>query len=56
MWIYRRLVLHLMINYVYGIGGRDIKLEDIEKVYYRLEKIAKKGKVDKVFDYLSVRE
>lgn len=45
----------LMINYVYGLGGRDIKLEDIEKVYYRLEKIAKKGKVDKVFDYLSVR-
>jgi len=47
----------LMINYVYGLGGRDIKMEDIGKVYHQLEKIAKKGKVSaaEVFDYLTVR-
>jgi pyruvate ferredoxin oxidoreductase alpha subunit len=46
----------LMINYVYGLGGRDIRLEDINNVYEKLMDIAKKGKVDKVFDYLTVRE
>ncbi|MEW6025966.1 MAG: pyruvate ferredoxin oxidoreductase [Planctomycetota bacterium] len=46
----------LMINYVYGLGGRDIRLEDISKVFHKLVDVAKTGKVDKVFDYLTVRE
>jgi len=46
----------LMINYVYGLGGRDIRLEDIHKVYQKLIEISKTGKIDKVFDYLTVRE
>ncbi|MDI6788405.1 MAG: pyruvate ferredoxin oxidoreductase [Planctomycetota bacterium] len=46
----------LMINYVYGLGGRDVRLEDIHRVYQRLVEISKTGKVDKVFDYLTVRE
>jgi pyruvate ferredoxin oxidoreductase alpha subunit len=46
----------LMINYVYGLGGRDIRLEDINKVYQKLISISKTGKIDKVFDYLTVRE
>jgi pyruvate ferredoxin oxidoreductase alpha subunit len=46
----------LMINYVYGLGGRDIRLEDIHKVYQRLVDITKSCKIDKVFDYLTVRE
>jgi pyruvate ferredoxin oxidoreductase alpha subunit len=46
----------LMINYVYGLGGRDVRLEDINKVYQKLISITKKGKIDKVFDYLTVRE
>jgi pyruvate ferredoxin oxidoreductase alpha subunit len=46
----------LMINYVYGLGGRDIRLEDINKVYQKLINISKTGKIDKVFDYLTVRE
>ena len=46
----------LMINYVYGLGGRDISLENISQVFKRLEKIARDGKVDKVFDYLTVRD
>lgn len=46
----------LMINYVYGLGGRDVRLEDINKVYQRLIDIAKTGKVGKEFDYLTVRD
>ena len=46
----------LMINYVYGLGGRDVRLEDIGRVYQKLFDIVKAGKVDKEFDYLNVRE
>ena len=35
-----------MVNYVYGIGGRDTKADDIESVYNDLAQIAKKGEID----------
>ena len=40
------------VNYVYGIGGRDTKTDDIEKVYYDLLEIAKTGKIDNPYRYL----
>jgi len=46
----------LTLNYIYGLGGRDVPLADIRKVYEKLMDVAKKGKVDKRFDYLQVRE
>jgi pyruvate ferredoxin oxidoreductase alpha subunit len=46
----------LMLNYVYGLGGRDIRLEDIDKVFQKVISAGHTGKVDKVFDYLTVRE
>jgi len=45
-----------MINYIYGLGGRDVKVDDIEVVYNELQAIAKTGKVKEVFNYLGVRE
>lgn len=45
-----------VVNYVYGLGGRDLRLEDIEKVFNDLDGIAKTGKVDKVVNYLGLRE
>lgn len=45
-----------MVNYIYGIGGRDVKTDDIESVYNELFKIAGSGKVDSVYNYLGVRE
>ncbi len=45
-----------MINYIYGIGGRDVKATDLEYVYNELLKIASTGKVDSVYNYLGVRE
>ncbi len=43
------------INYVYGIGGRDTTVKDIEKVYNDLEKIAKTGNIENPYRYLGVR-
>lgn len=45
-----------VVNYIYGLGGRDVKADDIEFVYSELLKIAGTGKVDSVYNYLGVRE
>ena len=45
-----------ILNYVYGLGGRDIFVEDIENVYKNLEKVAKTGKVENLINYIGVRE
>jgi len=44
-----------VVNYIYGLGGRDIGVELISQVYADLEKIASSGKVDKLVSYLGVR-
>ena len=43
------------VNYVYGIGGRDVKADDIEKVYADLQEIVKSGKVENPFRYLGLK-
>ena len=43
------------VNYVYGIGGRDTTVDDLEKVYTDLQKIAESGKVENPYRYLGVR-
>ena len=43
------------VNYVYGIGGRDTKSDDIESVFKDLEEIAKTGNVDNPYRYLGLR-
>jgi pyruvate ferredoxin oxidoreductase alpha subunit len=45
----------LLKNYIYGLGGRDISIEDIEDVYTELFAIQKSGKIDKEIDYYGVR-
>lgn len=44
------------VSYVYGIGGRDTKSDDIEKVYNDLSEIVKTGNIDNPYRYLGVRE
>jgi pyruvate ferredoxin oxidoreductase alpha subunit len=44
-----------MLNYVYGLGGRDISKEEIDGVYRELQEIVKTGKVNKTYNYLGVR-
>ena len=45
-----------VVNYVYGLGGRDITAEHFNDVATKLEKIADTGKVDQVYGYLNLRE
>ena len=42
------------VNYVYGIGGRDTKADDIEKVYNDLLEIAKIGKFENPYRYFGL--
>lgn len=43
------------VNYVYGIGGRDTKAEDIESVFEDLTKIDTSKKIENPYRYLGVR-
>ncbi|MEE8185733.1 MAG: pyruvate ferredoxin oxidoreductase [Thermodesulfobacteriota bacterium] len=45
-----------ILNYIYGLGGRDTFVEDIETVYTDLEKVVKTRRVEKLINYLGVRE
>ena len=45
----------LSVNYIYGLGGRDIDMEMIKSVYADLAKIAKEKKVENLVNYLGVR-
>ena len=44
-----------LINYIYGLGGRDISTEEIEKVFNELSDTARTGKIKNLFNYLGVR-
>ncbi len=44
------------INYVYGIGGRDTRADEIEKVYNDLFEIVKTGDVKNPYRYLGLRK
>ncbi|HXL01836.1 MAG TPA: transketolase C-terminal domain-containing protein [Candidatus Atribacteria bacterium] len=46
----------LTIDFFYGLGGRDIYPEDIEKALGRIEEVVKAGKVEQHIDYLGLRE
>jgi pyruvate ferredoxin oxidoreductase alpha subunit len=45
-----------VVNYVYGLGGRDIMLEHFKDVAEKLDKIAETGKVEEIYGYLNLRE
>lgn len=44
----------LAVNYIYGLGGRDVRVDDIEKVYNDLTEIVACGKVNDPYRYLGV--
>ncbi|NLG32117.1 MAG: pyruvate ferredoxin oxidoreductase [Syntrophomonadaceae bacterium] len=44
-----------LINIVYGLGGRDAKIEDFERVFGRLANIAATGKFQPVYTHLGHR-
>ena len=44
-----------VVNYIYGIGGRDVRTTDIEKVYSDLQEIEVAGKVEDPYRYLGLK-
>ncbi|UCF79790.1 MAG: pyruvate ferredoxin oxidoreductase [Candidatus Eiseniibacteriota bacterium] len=45
-----------IVNYVYGLGGRDTTFEDIRRVYQEIEQMASSGKAPDDIRFLNVRE
>ena len=45
-----------VVDYVYGIGGRDVRVENIEEVYNALFDILETGNVGETYRYLSLRD
>jgi len=45
-----------LINYVYGLGGRDVTTESITNVFEDLQEVLKTNKTGEKYRYLSVRE
>lgn len=53
--LYRKLEGKILMSYIYGLGGRDVRVEDLEKVYGDLQNALDTGHYKK-YNYLSVRE
>ena len=45
-----------VVDYVYGIGGRDTTAKDIESIYNDLQEITKSGEATDFYRYLGVRK
>ena len=46
----------ILVDYIYGLGGRDIAPHHIAEVYDRLEKIAATGERGELLSYINLRE
>ena len=53
--LYQTGVIVPAVNYVYGLGGRDVRVETFEEIFAELEKIAD-GAPAEAFRYIGVRE
>lgn len=54
--MYRAKVTAETVNIVYGLSGRDVRVEDMEQVYTDLMKMAEEGKTFEQYPYLGLRE
>lgn len=45
-----------IVNYIYGLGGRDISIDMLRQVIDETKVISEEGKAKKTFTYLGVRE
>lgn len=46
----------LTVSYIYGLGGREVGLDEIRSVYNHLLQMAETGKVDRQTTYLGLRD
>lgn len=54
--LYRAKAQAFAVNYIYGLGGRDVRVEDIEGVFETLKQIVADGDAGETYRYLGVRE
>ncbi len=54
--LYRARSQALAVNYIYGLGGRDVRVDQAQEVFEQLEKIAAAGEVTDAYRYLGLRE
>ena len=45
-----------IVNFIYGLGGRDVRVEHIASVYERLAEVVKTGNTGETYQHLGVRE
>lgn len=45
----------LAINYIYGLGGRDVRVEDMEDVYATLQQVIDDGDAGDMYRYMGLR-
>ncbi len=46
----------VIVNYVYGLGGRLVSLDDIRRVFEELKRVVSSGHTTRLINYLGVRE
>lgn len=44
-----------IVDYIFGIGGRDITVPEIESIFHHILSVAETGQVDKLVHYVGVR-
>lgn len=54
--LYLKKVQTHLVNYIFGLGGRDTVPEQICSVFYDLVEIVRSGQTEPVFRYLGLRE
>ncbi len=54
--LYRARSQALAVNYIYGLGGRDVRVDQIEDVFGQLEKDAAAGQIADAYRYLGLRD
>ena len=53
--LYDKGLNKILANYIYGLGGREIRIQDIEGIYQDLSDASKGKNIEKI-NYLGVRE
>ncbi len=53
--LYRAHGQTLAVNYIYGLGGRDVRVEDMETVFEALKQIVEDGDAGETYRYLGLR-
>lgn len=46
----------LAVNYIYGLGGRDVRVEDMEQIYADLQQIIDDNDAGETYRFMGIRE